>query len=780
MNILICGKNTLYTKSLAERLKREKNEIHYISGSKAAEKIGSAVFQQFDFEYTNPNIGRIVKSAKPDVMILLGSSDRNYSWRNPSDDAMTFVAGMSALMMAGKGCKVKRIIFVSSIDVFENNTGVTDPETPPQASSPMYDAFFQAENLCRNFADEDTEIDILRLPQVTGFNDENALNDYCLIAARTYLGKSTITYTPGQVRSTMFYLDAVDAIIKLLNLEEKNGRHVFQLQGVTFTEEEFAEALSKTNWNRHFRAASPGRPSKNSFAQSPAPTFAEIPSTAVNDAPTSPPSADEISPETGNRILRKAVFGQSPGDAEAADYTAGHLTSSDEAVIGSSPRYGLHEIADKLCKACMIYKKQEEKGPGAKLHVLPMIEAVAAAALVTLVTYFLRKTWVGDSFSIFTLYSILFGAVYGTTYGLLAGLLSTVGTLIIQWNDAGLINTLENYVFFLCFLQFVLAGVIAGYMRDKFARKTNTLTEEKNYLAAEVADLTRINDNNIYVKNVYEKRLVGYENSLPRLYELTSQLDYMEPEKVIFHAAKVTRELLEVEDVAIYMAGRNSRYFRLNAATSEKATICGKSFKYDEEAFLFSAFEQKEIYRNNKMDETKPVFAGAVMEEDNINAIIMVWTGDIHKINQYESDMLAIVCRLIQNSMSRANLYMEATRSDSYIEGTRIVRQERFLQQYYNFSDGRRQEVFDFSMLKIEDENADRETVQKMIRDTDVLGEVEGMLYIMLPFSNDHDAGFVINRFAGAGINVSLIPAEEQEYGYMEGITGNKGEAAES
>ena len=122
MNILICGQNTPYLQSLAGRLKREKNEIHYISGSKASDKVGRVVFQQFDFEYTNANIGRIVKSAKPDVMILLGATDRNFTWRNPVDDAMTFVSGMSSLLMAAKGAGVRRIIFVSSLTVFENNT----------------------------------------------------------------------------------------------------------------------------------------------------------------------------------------------------------------------------------------------------------------------------------------------------------------------------------------------------------------------------------------------------------------------------------------------------------------------------------------------------------------------------------------------------------------------------------------------------------------------------------------------------------------------------------
>ena len=178
MNILICGKNTPYIKTLAERLKREKNEIHYISGSKASEKLGNAVFQQFDFEYTNPNIARIVKSTKAEVMVLLGASDKNYSWRNPPDDAMTFVSGMSSLMMAAKGAGVKKIIYISSIDVFENNKGRITGQTEPFASSPMLDAFVEVEDICRHFVGEQIETFILRLPQVTGYNDINMLNDF--------------------------------------------------------------------------------------------------------------------------------------------------------------------------------------------------------------------------------------------------------------------------------------------------------------------------------------------------------------------------------------------------------------------------------------------------------------------------------------------------------------------------------------------------------------------------------------------------------------------------
>ena len=257
---------------------------------------------------------------------------------------------------------------------------------------------------------------------------------------------------------------------------------------------------------------------------------------------------------------------------------------------------------------------------------------------------------------------------------------------------------------------------------------------------------------------------MGYENSLPKLYEMTSQLDYMEPENVIFHAVKVTQELLEVEDVAIYMSSQRSNFYRLNAANSERAASCGKSLKYDEECFLFQAFEQREIYKNKAMDITKPSFAGAVMDEDRINAIIMVWTRDLHKINQYECDMLAIVCRLIEKSIARANIYNEAVKADSYIGGGRIMKEDVFLSRFRNFEEGRKQGVFSYTLLRLDRKTADAETAQRLTRDTDVLGTAGGDIYILLPFSNEKDAEHVTNRFASQGMGTAFVNPEEMEF----------------
>ena len=718
MNILICGKKTPFIEKLAERLKREKNEVNYISGSKATEQIGNSVFQQFDFEYSNPNIARIVKSARADVMVLLGSSDKTFSWRNAADDAMTFVSGMSSLLMAAKAAGIRKVIYISSIDIFENNAGEPDCGTVPEASSPMLDAFIQVENICRSLEREEIEITILRMPQVTGYYDTNTLNDFCLMAVQSCFNNDTFSYYPERMRAAIGFQDAVEVILRLIKAETDPEKLIYQIQGTVYSEQEVMDVLGNKNWPG-VKAAGREKDRK-----------------ASSDAPV-------------------------------------HLKESDEELLNIRMRFGIGQIVEQLCTACEQVRKQEEKGGKKGLHFLPFIEAIIGAVLVTYVTYLLHQTWVGGHFSFFILYTLLFGGVYGTTYGLFTGFLSTVGTLVIQWNDAGLINSLENYYFFLYFLQFILVGVIAGYMHDSYIRKTTSLREERNYLAAEVNDLTRINDNSIYVNSVYEKRLVGYENSLPRLYEMTSRLDFLESEVVIFHATLVAKELLEVEDVALYMSSQRSSYFRLISATSERAAVCGKSFKYDENAFLYDAFEKREIYRNRDMDETRPSFAGSVTDNDRIAAILMVWTKDLHKINQYEGDMLAIVCRLIGNSMVRANRYLDAVRFENYIEGTRILKGEHFLHRYFNDVEGCRQGVFNFSLLYIPPEEMEPEKVQKLTRDTDVLGIVDGAMYILLPFATENDCAFVVKRFRDAGMNIAVIPRDSLKKQMENGTEGD-------
>lgn len=63
-------------------------------------------------------------------------------------------------------------------------------------------------------------------------------------------------------------------------------------------------------------------------------------------------------------------------------------------------------------------------------------------------------------------------------------------------------------------------------MRDKYRRKNQNLADKNNFNKNKASDLTRINDSNDCVRNLFERCLMGYRNSLARIYEITSQLDY--------------------------------------------------------------------------------------------------------------------------------------------------------------------------------------------------------------------------------------------------------------
>ena len=182
--------------------------------------------------------------------------------------------------------------------------------------------------------------------------------------------------------------------------------------------------------------------------------------------------------------------------------------------------------------------------------------------------------------------------------------------------------------------------------------------------------MTRIYDGNRYVKEIYEKRIVNYENSMVRVYEASSQLDFWEPQKVIFQAVDVARELMDIQDVAIYITGGSVGYLRLAAASSEEARQMGKSIHADENFFMHRELVERAVYRNREVDSVLPSYACGIYDRENLSAVIMLWTKDLSKINLYESNMLALICRLIESAMNRAATYWNRL-ANQYIEGTK-------------------------------------------------------------------------------------------------------------
>lgn len=717
MNTLICGKQSGFCRQLADRLSREKNEIYYYSGNISDEKLCKNVFQEYHFPYLHENITQIFNSAQPETVIVTGAYDDNFTWANPEQDSTKFVTSMTSLFMAAQSQGAKRLIFVSSVDVYESNTEeIIASDTVPNAKSVRATAFLKAERLLREFNSESEnanenkaqmEIIILRLPTVFGDCHGSSLHDVCLRSALNYINNGVIPIIPELKHSGMYFCDAAEAVIRCLKLKKSETNRTFQLKGLTFTEKELADTLIDTKWR------------KDAIIETQA-------------------SYEGLSSNTG--------------------YPPERIDNTDAQALGFSLKYDLKTALDLLCRACLKIDDSVTKRRNRRLRILPFIEAVVLAIFTYFASSWLLGTWVGEAINLFIIYVLLFAISYGLSYGLFSSILAGIGVLLISVQTDSFIDVISNYVFYLKFWQLILVGIMAGYIRDKFKRKNKQLTEENVYLSTELADVTLINDNNAYVKNVFEKRLIGYTNSLSHIYELTSQLEFYEPQKVVFQAVRIVSELMEMGDVAVYTA--SSGFLRLAAATSDLATSCGKTIRIDENTFFNENIENQSIYVNKECIKGRPTFGGGVYSDGQLIAMIFSWTTDLRQINLYSSNMLAISCRLIEKSMSRALLFEESLRNDIYEKDSRIMSTASFLKLLGIFEDGYKQGLFYYTILKLDKKSHTNDEVSRGVRATDTVGIYKDDLYALLSYATPEEAQIVINRYRGKDMDATIVSVD--------------------
>ena len=255
---------------------------------------------------------------------------------------------------------------------------------------------------------------------------------------------------------------------------------------------------------------------------------------------------------------------------------------------------------------------------------------------------------------------------------------------------------------------------------------------------------------------------MNYENSMAWIYETASKLDFWEPTKVVFQAVDVVCELLGVQDVAIYIAGKSEKYLRLMASSTDNARVMGKSVCVDESFFMFNELQGRSVYRNKDLDSDFPTYACGTFSDNKLTSIIMVWTKDLSKINLYQSNMFALLCRLIEASMSRARLFWNEL-AHQYIEGTNVLQEDGFESVLELCRQGKKEGKVIYSLLWISSKDVDMEQAElyeqvgRLVRETDYIGKTKEGLSIILMNVNEGETEYVLQRFEKLSIPVKQI-----------------------
>ena len=297
-------------------------------------------------------------------------------------------------------------------------------------------------------------------------------------------------------------------------------------------------------------------------------------------------------------------------------------------------------------------------------------------------------------------------------------------------------------------------------MRDQLKSIKSENEEKVRYLQGKLDDIEDINDSNIRIKQSFEMQVMNQKDSLGKVYEVVSKLDAYEPEEILFYAAEMLSKLMESKDVAIYTVA-NGDYARLFSATSKEARKLGNSIKYTAMGSLYDELKERRVYINKTLEDKLPLMASAVYGSEQMQLILMLWGIPWQRMTLAEANRLTVIGALIQNTVVRANRYLDALKERRYVEETNVLDEEAFTHLAKAFFEAGDKGLTECTLLEItgvgmHNQKEAARTLASQMRQTDYLGMLKGNLYALLSNTDQESASIVIERFLAKGYHSVL------------------------
>jgi nucleoside-diphosphate-sugar epimerase len=653
----------------------------------------------------------------PDVTIFMGAYDTNFHWKNAREESVRYTAGLLNILTGYSLVKCGRFIYLSSDLVYQHSYPDNIPEEEPVSADDFRGmAISQGESLCKNYQQfEGLDIVILRMDHLYGIPDgpeeaDNVCGRMCIEALKT----GTIHADSRNSFSLLYLSDAVAFLYRIVQ-ETRPAQSVYHLSS--------SEEISEPELARMIQKG----------------MGADI---AVEDCP-------------GNDLHRVVLSGEKFRE----EFSEKIFHPAEEMV----PQVAVHiqKNKDKFLDG------EEESGGGNTRRLFRSLRGTVKVLipflenLVLFIPFFmLNNRAVGSVYfnklDFYLLYVLLFAIVHGQQQATLSAVLATAGYCFRQMYQRTGFEVLLDYNTYVWVAQLFILGLVVGHLKDQLTIIKKESKSEERYLSGQIDDIHEINTSNVRIKNVLEEQIVNHDQSVGKIYEITSELDQYAPEEVLFYAAETIERLLKTKDVAIYLV-TNQDYARLFTATSAKARSMGNTIRYRELEEFYEMVEQKKVFINKDLKNNYPMLATGTFEDDRLQLIVMVWGIPWERMNIGEANLFTVVSFLIRNAMLRANRYQRAMEKEKYRPGTHILEKETFRSLVRAYLDAQRKELTECALLSVDvskeqTDAAVSEKLEKALRSTDYIGEAEpGSLYVLLPNTDQAGVQNVLHRMKAIG-----------------------------
>lgn len=706
MKILFIGVCDSFSAQLIDRHVKEGNTVSIISHRDFAKSIKPKLeYTWYNNHADNVNIDRIFNNIKPQQVIFAGSLFGEKEW---TFDATSnrYLSELLNILNLSKKYAVEKFILLSSTEIYKElkNEDVTE-DSELGASTYKGILAMQGENIATEFSSMNPlNLLILRFSDLYGYKPEENKGDFLSNYIRQFQNLNEVHINTEYRFSPLHLSDAVEALYRC---EGNTPSKVYNVAGSQqISEVELATEIKKK----------------------------------LN-------SSASIISHQGNRQVNKFDSKRIKSELEWSEF------KNIENVIGNMQFSSVENDA--------FTPKQTTKEKSDSV-ILRLIENIVFFIVMAGLSLVFKDHSVLKNVDLMTVYIVSIALFFGIRQSILSIVL-TFGFYLYgrQFDFGNIINIILNADTFLQLTQYIFMGVVVGYTVDQFKTNMAQTTIEKEYLENEYVELKEINDMNVMIKHQYEKRLISYKTSLPRLYAITNQLDSLDPEILFSSIIKVLVDVLETDTVSVYTFDTHSGYARLIAAKNEESVFMGRSFKLSDHKELEQKLLDNDVFVGNQWSEGSPAMSGPIFYKGDIIAIILVKSMAFESLNLYQVNLLRTLTSLISSSFIRAYQYEEKVHSEKYLANTEILTSSEFLRLVELKQKDREQGLVEYTLLRLihtEDPTSYYYKIMSLFRSTDYLGvDRNDRIHVLLRNTAAQEVAFVEARLKAKDIHFELI-----------------------
>ena len=444
------------------------------------------------------------------------------------------------------------------------------------------------------------------------------------------------------------------------------------------------------------------------------------------------------------------------------------LNGERAAQLGWVPRHNFRREIDEICKAESPETRKKRSIHAPKALGRTLIRW-AEVVLIGLLALWLSRQSQGSAIlsrvDFMLLYTILMGFVHGRAAGLVAALVSCVwyGWTFVQGGGA-LSDLMFNSDHWLPISLYPLFGALFGYAQDRQRTKLALMEQEREEMRRERDFMEGIYQRAFEDRNRLKEQIYHYHDSYGRIYQITRELDTLQPVQVFLSTLHVLESTLQNKSAAIYECKPNSAFARLVVRSREMKQIA-RSLDMTAYPAMYETLKAGKLFANHTLMSGYPVYALPVMNGEDMVAVLMLWNVPFDQQSMYMENLLSVVAGLVQSALSRA-IHYHRQMADMYYEGTHILVPEAFRSALGIYQAIRQERTGVYLLVRLSlQREMDIEVLDgfmgKLVRTTDLVGRLEdGCYYVLFPQATAQQLPAIEARFSAHGIRCEVVSEE--------------------